>query len=300
MRAKHSTMTSKHHPSIAFFGSSQFSVEVLTALAQRGYEPSLLVTTPDRPAGRGQRLTAPPPKIWAESHSVEVLQPTDLSDPETVSQIAHQAPSSGGGWDLFIVASYGKILPKELIYLPRHQTLNVHPSLLPKLRGPSPIQTAILTEDRTGVTIIRLDERMDHGPIVAQREVPIADWPPDAITLEQELARVGGELLAKIIPSWVEGSISERSQDDSAATYSALIKKEDALLDREHDDPESLLRKVRAYRQWPRAYFFAEHSGKTIRVIVTEARLENGEFIIENVIPEGKSEMPYQTFLKTA
>jgi methionyl-tRNA formyltransferase len=189
--------------------------------------------------------------------------------------------------DLYIVASFGRILPGDVIYKPRFKTLNVHPSLLPKLRGPAPIQGAILSEERTGVTIMRMDEKMDHGPLLAQEEVTLTPWPDMYEVVEEKLGRAGGKLLAEVILKWISGEIKEVEQDHSKATNTKLIKKEDA--DITNDSPESALRKIYAYHVWPRA--------RLGDLIVTQAHLEEGKLVLDKVIPPGKREMPYESYL---
>lgn len=214
------------------------------------------------------------------------------------------------GAEVFVVASFGKILPKELIELPKHKTLNVHPSLLPQLRGASPIQGAILGQDKPGITIIRMDEKMDHGPILAQAKVSLFPWPDHYRVVEEKLGRAGGRILGELLPKWILGEIRERPQDDARATYTKLIKKEDGLLNL-GDPAEENLKKVLAYSTWPGAYFFykrkrpARHAsqgkaggGEEVRVIVKDAKVENGEFIPTRVIPAGKKEMAWQDFLR--
>lgn len=190
--------------------------------------------------------------------------------------------------DLYIVASFGKILPKELIYRPKWKTLNVHPSLLPKLRGPSPIQGAILKEDKTGVTIMRMNEKMDEGPILAQEEVSFDRWPVPYREAEEKLGTAGGELLAEVIPKWIDGEIKEVEQDSSEATYTKMIRKEDA--DVTNDSPEAALRKIMAYEVWPRA--------RIGELIVTSAHIEDGKLMLDRVIPPGKKEMVYADYLR--
>jgi methionyl-tRNA formyltransferase len=189
--------------------------------------------------------------------------------------------------DVYIVASFGKILPKELIYAPKGKTLNVHPSLLPKLRGPSPIQEAILRESETGVTIMRLNEKMDAGPILAQEKVAFDKWPERYSKVEEILGNAGGELLASILPKWLNGEVKEQEQDDSEATYTKMIKKEDA--DISGLSAESALRKIYAYEVWPRA----REGG----LIITDAHIENGALVLDKVIPPGKKEMDYASYL---
>lgn len=285
----------KNNLKVAFFGTPQVAVYVLEELKNAGIIPNLIVTAPDKPAGRKLVVTPPPAKIWAEENFVSTLQPETLKDAQVVQTIKDEA-----SWDIFIVAAYGNILPKEILDIPKYGTLNVHPSLLPRLRGASPIQTAILEEKETGVTIMLVDEQMDHGPVVAQEKV--ASWTnpsdiPKASALEETLARRGGQILAEIIPKWTAGKIDARQQDHSSATFTKKINKCDGLLNL-NDDAEKNYRKIRSFDIWPRAYFFIEKNGKKIRVIVTDAEIKNNELKIKKVIPEGKKEIPYEDFLK--
>ena len=288
---------------IVFFGTDEFAVAVLDELCKLGSLPALIVTTEDKPKGRKLVVTPPPVKVWAISSKIPYLQPTKL-DESFRSTLYALRPT------LFVVASYGKILPKFIFDLPTNETLNIHPSLLPKLRGPSPLQTAVLNEDETGVTIIRLDEEMDHGPIVAQRKILIEPWPIEQNLLRDRLAREGARLLVESLPDWVDGGIKAIPQDHAKATYTRKIKKEDGLIDL-NGDPEKNYRKILAYSGWPSAYFFSNKNansspnfstknldgqGKT-RVIIKKAHLENGRLVIEKVLPEGSSkEISFQTF----
>lgn len=281
----------KNNLKIAFFGTPQVAVYVLEELKKAGIVPELIVTAPDKPAGRKLVLTPPLAKLWAEENFISTLQPTTLKDSRVVQTINDEGP-----WDLFIVAAYGNILSKEILELPKYGTLNIHPSFLPSLRGASPIQTAILEENETGVTVMLMDEEMDHGPIVAQEKVNIKNWPPKASELEKILASYGGKILAGVIPKWISGEIEPREQDHDKATFTKKITKEDGLLDL-NDNPDKNYRKIQAYDIWPRTYFFIEKNGKKIRVVITKASLENGELIIRKVIPEGKKEIAYEDFL---
>ena len=299
-----------------FFGTSRFSCIVLDELLAAGFLPSLIVTTPDRPQGRKLALTAPEAKVWAEKHGVPVFQPEKLRDTSTDKNLRSENDAEKKlreqvekqGVEFFVVASYGKIIPQAILDIPGRGTLNVHPSLLPKFRGATPIQSAILSEENvsensskktaiTGVTIILVDDKVDHGPIVAQEEVMIENWPPYADMLEEKLARSGGKLLAKVIPDWIKGKIKPVPQDHSQETFTKKITKEDGLIDLA-GEPEKNLRKIRAYRDWPTAYFFTEYNGKQIRVVIREADVADGKLEIKKVIPEGKKEMSYQDFLR--
>ncbi len=277
-----------------FFGTSHFSVLVLDELKSGGFLPTLLVTVPDKPKGRKLVMTPPDAKVWAEKNAVPCIQLATLKTSDAEKEIRSHFPDGCG---VAVVASYGKIIPQHILDIPRRGMLNVHPSLLPKLCGASPLQSAILTEDETGVTIMHLDAEMDHGGIVAQEKVKVSDWPAYEADLEELLGHAGGKLLAGVLPKWVDSEIAETAQNHAEATFTKKIEKADALLDLSAPALENL-RKIRAYHIWPGAYFFATHHGAQIRVIVKRARVENGELIIERVVPEGKKEMSYADFQK--
>jgi methionyl-tRNA formyltransferase len=196
--------------------------------------------------------------------------------------------------DLFIVASFGKIIPQRVLNLPRLGCLNVHPSLLPEMRGPAPIQNLILGRGEVGVTIIKMDSAMDHGPILAQEKVSLTPWPDHYDVVEEKLARAGGQLLVKVLSEPRE----EVAQDDTQATYNKMIKKEDGLLDL-NSDAETNYRKVLAYSTWPHAYFyFKKKTGEEVRVVVKDAEVKDGVFTPTRVIPAGKREMVWVDFLR--
>lgn len=198
--------------------------------------------------------------------------------------------------DLFIVASFGKILPKEFIEKPRLGSINVHPSLLPKFRGASPIQNLILEGGEPGVTIMKVDEKMDHGPIIAQEKVAINPFPDHYAIIEEKLAKEGGKLLAKVLSKAELWTFTP--QDESQATYTKMIKKGDGLIDMNADAEENW-RKVLAYSTWPGAHiFFKRKTGEEIRVVIKDAKVEDGKFIPTKVIPEGKREMEWEDFLR--
>lgn len=272
-----------------YFGTPDFSVAVLEELKKENLLPTLIVTAPDRKRGRGQNLQPTPVKSWAEDHEIDTLTPETINT-EFVAKLKSYAPE--GGWPLFVVVAYGKILPSELIYLPEHNTLNLHPSLLPKVRGAAPIRGTILQEDKAGVTIIELDEQMDHGPIVAQREVDTQDWPPRYDELKPQLAHAGGQLLAETIPSWMEDGITAQAQNHSEATYIDKFSSDDGEINLSAD-PETNLRKIRAFTNWPKAHFYTEDE---TRVIINKAHLKNGELKIDTVKPAGSKAVDYDTF----
>jgi len=282
---------------ITFFGSSEFSVYVLDELKLHNILPKLIVTTPDKPRGRKLILTPTPVKVWAQENNVEVINPVSLkNNPMLFSQLS--ALSS----QLFLVASYGKIIPKEIFEIPKHKTLNIHPSLLPKYRGASPIQSQILNNEKEiGVTIMQIDEGMDTGPLLTQREFSSFNSQfsmPGRKELEKTLATEGARLFVHILPEWLIGAIHPIMQNEEKATYCQKIEKADGELQIDLDHLEKNAQKnflkIKAFEEWPTAYFFFK--GK--RIIITDAIIEDQKLLILKVIPEGKKEMPFVDFMR--
>ncbi len=284
-----------------FFGTPDVASKTLDILKAQGYVPSLIITAPDRPVGRHFVMTPSPVKTWADEHTIPVLQPEKIT-PEFVEKLrttpssskpSDATPPTLGGdseqWDLFIVVAYGKILPQNLIDIPKLGTLNIHYSLLPRWRGASPVEAAILAGNtETGVSIQKMIFKLDAGPIIAEEKLVIE--PNDTTpTLREKLIILGGNLLAKILPDIVSGTISPQEQNEDYQIHCGKTKKEDGLVDPLSDDAELLWRKYRAYQPWPGLYFMQD--GKRIKI--TQARFENNKFIIEKVIPEGKKEMSW-------
>ncbi|MBU4536633.1 methionyl-tRNA formyltransferase [Patescibacteria group bacterium] len=277
-------------PNITFFGSPQIAVDILEELKKSGNAmsadlmPSLIITQPNRKVGRKLVITPPPVKIWADENNIPTLQPEKL-DEEFIKELKFQ------NWDLFIVAAYGKIISKEVLDIPKKGTLNVHPSLLPKYRGATPIHSPILRGDKeTGVSIILLDEKMDHGPIINQEiynlwENSITEMPTES-QLEKTLSIIGGKLLIETIPLWLEDNISPQEQDHSKATFCDKYKPEDALIDLTEDAQKNFL-KIQAFNKWPKAHYFENDK----RILIKKARLENNKLIPEKILPEGGSEI---------
>ncbi len=286
-------------PAFVFFGAGPIAVGALNEMAKAEVLPALMVSVPDRPAGRGKILTPSPAASWAESHNIEVLKPEKL-DSEFLNVL--KAQSSKIEADVFVVIDYGKILPKVLLDIPERGVLNMHPSLLPRLRGPSPIRSAILTDEKnTGVTLMLLDEKMDHGPLLAQKKVPLdqnsLSWPPRGRDLDALLAREGGKLVAEILPLWLRGDIEPQEQNHDVATYTQMLSKGDGLLDFDADTYENLL-KIRAFDGWPGTYTFMQKNGKSVRVQILEAHIENGRLVPDRIKPEGKTEMAFSDFAR--
>lgn len=239
-----------------FMGSPEFAVPTLRVLAEKT-ELVCVVTQPDRHAGRGRRLAESPVKAEAVSLDLEVFQPESLKDELVKREL--QAKNAG----VFIVAAYGKILPGSLLRVPPHGVLNVHASLLPRWRGAAPVQAAIASGDqRTGVTIMKMDEGLDTGPIIDQRHIPIA---PDATggALTKKLAKLGAELLSNALPAYLSGESEPQPQEDAAATYAPMLRKSDGFLDLSLP-AATLERMIRAYDPWPGTYL--EWEGRRLAI----------------------------------
>ncbi|MDX1607814.1 MAG: methionyl-tRNA formyltransferase [Candidatus Spechtbacterales bacterium] len=249
----------KSEYNIIFFGTSTFAKIILGTLIDSKYKPALVVTAPDRPTGRKQELTPPPVKILAEKNKIPVFQPESLKAAK--NKLGKTEP------DLFIVAEYGKILPKEVIELPKHGAINIHASLLPKYRGSSPIQFALLHGDQvTGNTIILMDEEMDHGPMLSQEMVEVEENDTTE-TLRKKLAYHGARLLMKTLPDWISGEITPFEQDHSKATYTKIITRNDGKIDwtKSADDIKKMWQ---AYTPWPGLFTFWKN--KRLKILTFE------------------------------
>ena len=246
-----------------FMGTPDFALPALDALDAAGCDIVAVYTQPDRRAGRGKRATPSPVKQAALERGLPVYQPASLRrDPDACRQLAELAPH------FIVVAAYGLFLPAETLALPPFGALNIHPSLLPLYRGPSPVPSAILAGDTaTGVSLILLDEGMDSGPVLAQRETPIgAD--ETAIDLTARLFEMGATLLADTLPAWRARRIAPAPQDESRATITRLLSREDGAIDW-HMPAAQIARQVRAYHSWPSA--FTHWNGKLLKIIEARA-----------------------------
>lgn len=278
---------------IAFFGTPEIAEIVLNELKSANILPDLIITNPDAPVGRKQILTPPPVKVWATANNIEVIQPKTLKDSNLVPELTNS------DWDLFLVVAYGKILPPWLLALPKHGTLNVHPSLLPKLRGASPIRSAILNDEHvTGVTIMLMDNELDHGPILSQMVTQISTdkWPILGNDLDLVMAHQGGAMLADLIPKYLAGEIIPTPQDHTQATFCTKISKAMSELNIDPynlpsgDEAYQMLLKIHAFSGWPETFFIHENR----RYKIKQAKLdENGELNILRVVPEGKTETDF-------
>lgn len=240
---------------VVFLGSDEFSVPILERLIADG--PGLsnpvavkaVVTQPDRPSGRGRTLIEGPVKAVAGRAGIQVLQPVRVGASESVARLVQLSP------DLFVVASFGQLLPTRVLAIPSAGSLNLHPSLLPRYRGPSPIAGPILAGDSvTGTTVMEMVLAMDAGPVVAQERTAIGPE-ETAGELRLRLAQMSADLLVRTIPSWAAGESAGTAQNDAEATYTRLISKMDGLVDWSRPAEETA-RAVRAYDPWPAAFTY--------------------------------------------
>ncbi|MDP3953963.1 MAG: methionyl-tRNA formyltransferase [bacterium] len=249
---------------LIFFGTPDFAVSALEALIKDGYNIMAVITEPDKEVGRKKILTSSPVKIAAENRGIPVLQPVKLKNNEeflntlNTKYLIHNT-------DCGVVAAYGKIIPPEILNLPKHGLLNIHPSLLPKYRGPSPIQTAILNGDKeTGVTIMRVGPELDSGDIVVSSKYQVSSekYSPE---IHKELFKMGGELLAKIIPEYIEGKLKPIPQDHTEATFTKKFSLADGEIKPE-DIAEQAYNKIRALNPEPGTYW-ALPDGKKLKIL---------------------------------
>lgn len=259
---------------IVFMGTPAFSVPVLTTLADAGHEVIGVYTQPDRQTGRGRRVTPSPVKQAAIERGLSVYQPASLRrDEDARKELTSLEP------DLIVVAAYGLFLPEETFDMPRLLSLNVHPSLLPRYRGPSPVATAVLNgDDITGVTIIQVSAEMDAGPIVAQRETPIE---PSETTedLTFRLFQMGVEILVEILPAWERGEIRPEPQDESQVVVTHLLSRKNGDIDWNRP-AEEIARMVRAYYPWPGTY--THWQGKLLKIIEASADNSANDYASES------------------
>jgi methionyl-tRNA formyltransferase len=271
-----------HNLNFVFFGTPDVASETLEILKANGYLPSLIVTTPDKPQGRKMVVTPPPVKAWAQKNNIPYLQPEKIT-PDFIEEFKKL------NTDLSIVVAYGKILPEELIKIPRLGTINIHYSLLPKYRGASPVEACLLNGDtETGVSIQQMAFKLDSGDIIVEEKLNI-DINDIKNTLREKLIKIGGDLLCKIIPDIFNQNLNPIAQDESRATFCKKIKKEDGEID-PNGNALGNWNKYRAFFGWPGVFFFI--NGKRIKI--TKARYENDSFVIERVIPEGKKEIDFK------
>lgn len=271
---------------LIFFGTAAFGLPILQKLVKLPYlELKAVITQPDKPVGRKQILTPPPVKTLAKKFNIPVLQPDNIRTEEFEEKIRQINPK------LVILVAYGKIIPKNVLEIPKFGWLNIHASLLPKFRGASPIQSAILSgEKETGVTLMKIDEHTDTGPIITQEKIEIA---PDETsqTLHDKLSRLGAELLAKTLPFYLDGKIKPKPQNNSQATYTKIIKKEDGKIDWQKS-AEEIERQIRAFMPWPGVFCFWPKNDRSEQKELTNSPIEMRLKIIEASVAKDVTKLP--------
>jgi len=296
---------------IVFMGTPEFGVPVLRRLVLNDYQVVAVYTQPDRLAGRGRRETLSAIKRAALELNLPVVQPAGLKKTEVVAELADFKP------DVIVVAAYGQILPKAVLEIPEYGCINIHPSLLPRHRGASPIASAILAGDEfTGVSIMLMDEGLDTGPVLARAQIPVS-YIDSTGSLTSKLSLVAAHLLQDVLPGWKKGRLKPQPQDETEATYSGIITKESGEIDW-HQPVDVIWRLVRAFHPWPGCY--TNWRGKRLKIIeakpiaeendaaegqvVAMARggfgIKTGNGVLEILVVqlEGKREMAADEFLR--
>lgn len=298
---------------IIFIGTPRFASIILEKLVENNYKPVLAITAPDKRKGRKKILTPPDVKITAKKHNIDIIQPKDINNLK--DEIKGLNP------DLIILTAYSQILKKDILEIPKYGCLNIHPSILPKYRGPSPIQTAILNGDKkTGITIYLMDEKIDHGKIISICEFPIS-LIINCQELSEELAQKGAELLIETIPKLINGKITPFAQNEKEATYTKIIRKEDGRINWRQSS-KKIERRIRAYNKWPGSFtFWEKNDKKTLRIKIIKAeesdiennkkpgqvfssdnnlliKCQRGSLIVKELQVEGKKPMKSDEFLK--
>ncbi len=280
-----------------FFGSAGICIFTLEKLKKHGVLPELVVTLPAAPFGRGRRLKDNPVKTWADENEI----PTILW--QNSEQVKNDLLALNQNFDFALVFAFGKILKKDFLELPifKRGFLNIHPSLLPKLRGPSPIRSALLEDERenVGVSIMKMDEKMDHGPIILQEKTKLNSWPLPGRELDEILALQAGELLAQNMEKIKSGELKEKEQEHAKASFTRFFKKEDCEIKIEHIGADGEIKDdakfvACACDKNPSPFFFIEKNNKKIRVKISKLQSKDGKIFIEKLIPEGKKEMGWQ------
>lgn len=298
----------KSSQKIIFFGTESFSAESLDRLINGGYDIAAVVTKPDSTKGRGKKLSQSPVKLLALQHNIKIWQPENVSD---IASNIKNIPNRIG-----ILVSYGKIIPKEILDLfEPFGIVNLHPSLLPNYRGSSPIESVILNgEEKTGISLIKLVDKMDAGPIYTQNTIELSGT-ENSSQLHDMLSKLGSELLVDSLPDIITGKLKPVDQDEDHATYCKKIEKHDGTIDW-HTPAEQIERQIRAYSKWPKSH--TKIGG--VDVIISQAHYvptntgddgeldtnyehflmintRDGRICVDSIQPLGKKEMPIKAFL---
>jgi len=258
-----------------FMGSPEFAVPPLEYLLVSQYQVVAVYTQPDRPAGRGRALVSPPVKRVAETWGLSVVQPASLKEAGVVEQLSGFTP------DVIVVAAFGQILPQSVLAMPRLGCLNIHPSLLPRFRGASPVASAILAGDEfTGVSLMLMDEGLDTGPVLARAQIPISA-PDTSGSLTTKLSWLGARLLGEVLVHWTRGELTPQPQNEAEASYCGPITKEEGEIDWRLPTVD-IWRRVRAYQPWPGCY--TRWRGKSLKIIEAVPLDEERTFKVGQVV----------------
>lgn len=279
---------------ILFFGTPDYVVPIVQSAKVAGYEIIGVVTQPTKPVGREGKLESSPVAKWAAENNIPVFTPDSL-DKNFAKEIAKLSP------DVVVLAAYAKLIPPEILKIPKFGCLNIHPSLLPKYRGPSPVQAAIMGgEKQTGVTIIQMDKIHDHGPIVAQFTEDIRDDDTTG-TLRARLFEKAAEVLTTILPAYLEGKIELREQDHSKATFTKILTKDDGKIDWKKE-PSEIERFIRALSPWPGAWTEVKIMAngqwlmKRLKILKAHLDIDHQSLVIDIVQLEGKNPVSWKQF----
>ena len=260
----------------AFMGTAQIAVDFLNTVAESGIYPHMIVTNPPQVVGRTRAIEPSPVNRWADRHGIEC----STHKPEELVDVLATC-------DFVCVFAYGALLPRSVLDAPRWGVLNIHPSLLPEYRGPSPITTAILHDHKhTGVSLMQLVPQMDAGPIIAQTEITIPQWRKYYLH-EQEMAHLGAELFTGKMNQFLQGQVIPQKQNHERATFCPKYNKQDMEIHRQANEYQQ----YRTYCAFPKPFFI---NSRGSRIVITQASFTNNQFIIERIIPEGKREQDYR------
>lgn len=302
-------MLDKKNVSVVFFGTPEFAVPSLKTLIEECYDIKAVVTQPDKKVGREQKIVFSPIKRVVLENNLKVFQPKSCKDQKFIEEIKKLNP------DLILLTAFGQIIPREILEFPKFRALNLHASLLPLHRGASPIQAAILAGDKkTGITLMRMTEKLDAGPIVYQKEIEIEEETGD--TLHEKLKDLAAEVIREALPNWLSGELKEISQDDKKASFCRILKRDDGKIDFKKSAQE-IERQIRAFFPWPGSFIIWEK--KRIKIIDVEIApvdskekpgafcKKNGQLFlntkdkplfIKKLQPEGKKEITGEEFAR--
>jgi methionyl-tRNA formyltransferase len=260
---------------VVFMGSPEFAVPSLEHLILNQYQIVAVYTQSDKASGRGRSLGATPVKKVAEAWKLPVVQPTSFKEPEAMAQLVGFAP------DVIVVAAYGQYLPKSILDIPRYRCINIHPSLLPRFRGASPVASAILAGDEfTGVSIMLMETGLDTGPILARAQISISALDTTGL-LTAKLSLIAARLLVEVLPRWLRGEINPQPQNEAEATYSVSISKQEGRIDWRLSAID-IWRRVRAFNPWPRCY--TRWRGKQLKIVEAVPLAKEGTYEAGEVI----------------